>query len=404
MSAGDPRAADPRPHRQAPLPPHLAAIVAQPYPRFSDAEFARRRGLLRAAMAHAGVDTVLVCGENRAGPAVGWLTGWPTTAEAVVVFDGVRQDVLFIQYHNHVPLGARIARDADVRWGGPQTVAAVADELRKRGARRVGVMGPLATAKQQALAAGVELVDMGAAYAGLRLVKSAEEADWARIGAWLSDRAVHALLDEVRPGISERDLWRICENAYQGEGGTTWIHYFGTTPMRDPSIHVPCQYPSTRRIEAGDVVFTEISAQFWEYPGQVLRTFTVAADPSPLYRDLHATAEAALGAVLAQVKPGASMQSLVDAARCIEDAGFTTCDDLVHGFVGGYLAPVLGSRSRPAGPLPDMALQAGMMVVVQPNVVTTDHRAGVQVGELVLVTAGGCERLHAAPAGLIRIG
>jgi Xaa-Pro aminopeptidase len=404
MSAGDPRAGDPRPHRQAPLPPHLAAIVAQPYPRFSDAEFARRRGLLREAMAHAGVDTLLVCGENRAGPAVGWLTGWPTTAEAVVVFDGTRQDVLFIQYHNHVPLGARIARDADVRWGGPQTVDSVADELRKRGARRVGVMGPLATSKQKDLAAGVELVDMGAAYAGLRLVKSAEEVDWARIGAWLSDRAVHSLLDEVRPGITERDLWRICENAYQGEGGTTWIHYFGTTPMADPSIYVPCQYPSTRRLEAGDVVFTEISASFWEYPGQVLRTFTVAADPTPLYRDLYATAEAALAAVLSEVKAGASMQALVDAARCVEEAGFTTCDDLVHGFVGGYLAPVLGSRSRPAGPLPDMTLQAGMMVVVQPNVVTTDYRAGVQVGELVLVTPGGCERLHAAPAGFIRIG
>jgi Xaa-Pro dipeptidase len=88
----------------------------------------------------------------------------------------------------------------------------------------------------------------------------------------------------------------------------------------------------------------------------------------------------------------------------IEEAGFTTCDDLVHGFVGGYLPPVLGSRSRPAGPLPDLKLEAGMMIVVQPNVITRDHVAGVQVGELVLVTETGYERLHAAPAGLIRVG
>jgi Xaa-Pro aminopeptidase len=391
-------------HRPVPLAPHLAAIAGQPYPRFSDAEFARRRALLREAMGRAGVDTVLVCGENRAGPAVGWLTGWPTTAEAVVVFDGTRRDMLFIQYHNHVPLGARLARDADVRWGGPQTVDAVMEELRKRGAKRVGVMGPLAMGKQKKLAAAVELVDMGAAYVAMRLVKSHEEADWARIGAWLSDRAVHALLEEVRPGITERDLWRICENAYQGEGGTTWIHYFGTTPMAAPEVYVPAQYPSTRRIAAGDLVFTEISAMFWDYPGQVLRTFVVAAEPTPLYRDLHATAQAALDAVLAQVRAGATTQALVDASACIEEAGFTTCDDLVHGFVGGYLPPVLGSRSRPAGPLPDTTLEAGMMIVVQPNVITTDHRAGVQVGELVLVTADGYERLHAAPAGLMRIG
>jgi Xaa-Pro dipeptidase len=39
-----------------------------------------------------------------------------------------------------------------------------------------------------------------------------------------------------------------------------------------------------------------------------------------------------------------------------------------------------------------------MTVVVQPNVVTRDERAGVQVGELLLVTDEGTERLHQAPA------
>ena len=77
----------------------------------------------------------------------------------------------------------------------------------------------------------------------------------------------------------------------------------------------------------------------------------------------------------------------------IEDAGFTIRDDLVHGFVGGYLPPVLGrSRRRP---VPDFTFEAGMTVVVQPNVVTPDERAGVQVGELLLVTDDGAERLHA---------
>jgi Xaa-Pro aminopeptidase len=174
--------------------------------------------------------------------------------------------------------------------------------------------------------------------------------------------------------------------------------------MADPQACVPAQYPSSRRIGSGDVVFTEISAQFWDYPGQVLRSFTVEADPTPLYRDLHAVAQAACEAILAAVRDGATMAELVDAAGMIEAAGFTTCDDLVHGFVGGYLPPVLGSRSRPAGPLPALRLVAGMTIVVQPNVVTPDGRAGVQTGELVLVTGSGFERLHAAPRGLVRVG
>jgi hypothetical protein len=90
----------------------------------------------------------------------------------------------------------------------------------------------------------------------------------------------------------------------------------------------------------------------------------------------------------------------VDASRVIEDAGFTTRDDLVHGFVGGYLPPVLRSRSRMLGEAPDFTFAAGMTVVVQPNVVTRDETAGVQTGELLLVTEAGSERLHAVPGGM----
>ena len=150
-------------------------------------------------------------------------------------------------------------------------------------------------------------------------------------------------------------------------------------------------------------MFCEISAQFWEYPGQVLRSFTVGAEPNALYRDLYATAEDAFTQMLNIVKAGSSAAALIEAAGVIERAGFTTYDDLVHGFVGGYLPPVLGSASRPAGAVPDMQLRAGMTIVLQPNVVTRDARAGVQIGELVVVTEAGHERLHKAPMEFFRL-
>jgi hypothetical protein len=43
-----------------------------------------------------------------------------------------------------------------------------------------------------------------------------------------------------------------------------------------------------------------------------------------------------------------------------------------------------------------------MTVVVQPNVVTPDELAGVQTGELLLVTDAGTERLHSYERGLLR--
>jgi Xaa-Pro aminopeptidase len=51
-----------------------------------------------------------------------------------------------------------------------------------------------------------------------------------------------------------------------------------------------------------------------------------------------------------------------------------------------------------------MTLKAGMTLVIQPNVITQDGRAGVQVGELVHITGHGFERLHKAPRALFRVG
>jgi Xaa-Pro aminopeptidase len=50
-----------------------------------------------------------------------------------------------------------------------------------------------------------------------------------------------------------------------------------------------------------------------------------------------------------------------------------------------------------------MVLEAGMTIVLQPNVVTRDAHAGVQIGELVLVTEAGHERLHGAPMEFFRL-
>ncbi|MGB7541640.1 MAG: M24 family metallopeptidase [Burkholderiales bacterium] len=387
------------------LDPRLAAIHAAEYPRFSDAEMERRRAALHRVMATAGVDHLLMCGEQRAGTGVGWLTGWPATVEAYVIVAPREPQVMVMEWYNHWPLAKKLARDTEVLWGEHRGFDKVLAELKSRGARRIGVMGPLGYARCKRLEAVFgPLVELNREYVRLRLVKSQEEIDWMRIGAALTDLAIVALRREAQPGMTERELGALCEAAYHPLGGVTFIHYFLVTPMAGPEYCVPRQLASNRKVQPGDVIATEITANFFDYPGQVLRTFTVAAEPTPLFRRLHDTAEAAFDAVTGVIRHGTAMQQIIDAAGLIEDAGFTVFDDLMHGFGGGYFPPVLGSKSRPAGPLPEMTLEAGMTCVVQPNVITRDQKAGVQVGELVLVTENGFERMHAVERGLFRLG
>jgi Xaa-Pro dipeptidase len=379
---------------------------AAPYPRFSDGEMARRHSALAAEMAAADVEHAIVYGANRSGSAVGWLTRWPVTREALAVVTPGEPDLLLVNFYNHVPNARRIAGEAEVRWAGLRPMASAIEELRRRGAagRRIGLIGPLGYRPHAELAAFAGPVPLDAAHTRLRLRKSDEEIDWLRAGASLTDRAVRALREEAAPGVDERELGNIAERAYVGRGGTTHIHYFGATAMAAPELSVPAQWPAARPLARGDALTCEVSASFWDYSGQLLRTFAVGADPPPLYRELHEVADAAFDAIVERLRPGASAAELVEASSMIEESGFTIRDDLLHGFVGGYLPPVLGSRSRALEEVPDFTFEAGMTVVVQPNVVTSDERAGVQTGELVLVGEAGAERLHEHERGFLRLG
>src|SRR5262249_59638762 len=103
------------------------------------------------------------------------------------------------------------------------------------------------------------------------------------------------------------------------------------------------------------------------------------------------------------------------AAEFICPAGYTFSDALVHGYGGGYLPPVIsradlesGGAAHPGRPrrhppgrpgagrtaAKNFTFAAGMTVVIQPNVITPDERAGVQTGELGPVTQSGWEPLH----------
>ncbi|MEO8967878.1 MAG: M24 family metallopeptidase [Solirubrobacteraceae bacterium] len=124
-----------------------------------------------------------------------------------------------------------------------------------------------------------------------------------RIGAAMTDDAVHALQQHAAPGVSELELSYIVERAYVARGGTTHIHYFGATAMSEPDVCAPAQYPTARPLAPVAALVCEISASYWEYTGLLLRTFAIADEPTPLYQELHPVADvtAAAGAPAVQV-------------------------------------------------------------------------------------------------------
>lgn len=378
------------------------------YPHFSREEFSRRWAAVRRIMADNDVAALLAYGNIGSHNEVLFLCNFPVSWEAILVFPLEGEPTLLVQFFNHIPIARKVSCISDVRWLGMDYSSTVAESLREKGLAgpKIGLIGPLPFQRYESLRRtlpGTAIMDLSQQYLDLRAIKSQEEISFLRKGAEFSDLAIQALEREARPGITEYELAAIVEGAYLGRGGKNTIHFMGVTPMKNPSVCVPAQIHSKRIIEKGDVLITEISAQYHGYAGQILRPFSIGEPPTREYRRLYEVAVETFNRVSAAIKPGATSGDVLDAAEYIHNCGFTICDDLVHGSGGGYWPPILRTRRTMSKP-PAFTFKENMIVVIQPNIITEDERMGVQVGQMVRVTETGVESLHRYPMRFVHCG
>ena len=382
--------------------------IEHTYPRFTDAEYNRRNREVRERMERMELSALVCCGFGRSAE-INYLANWRTTTEAWLIYPHEGESTLLIQLSNHLPNARLMSIVDDVRFAGSgptgsvDSVPSIVDNLKERGLTkgRVGVVGPMPYQHHGRLREALpdlELVDFSGQMRDQRQIKSAEEIEWLKASARMSDRSIEALTTNARPGITEHELAKIIEDAYLGDGGINQIHFVITTSMRDPQGGVPRQYMSNRVVRKGDVLVTEISTNAFGYVAQVLRTMTIGEPPTDEYARLHEVAMEAFAAIEGVLKPGTTVAEVMDAADVIAERGFTVYDDVVHG--ESQLPPIVRTRDQYRGEPPNFTYREGQCYVIQPNVVTADGMRGVQFGEMVLITANGVERLHTAPRQL----
>ena len=275
-----------RPAEWSPVMADVAA--AAPYPRFSQEEYAERHRRIEALLEARELDSLVVFGNVGARAEIQYLTGWPPRHDSFLVVGGSAEPLLLVQLFNHVETAQAMAAVGQVRWGGTDSVAAVASELAARGARNVGTVGPIPFQQHARLAAalqGLDLVDATAAFRHVRLVKSEAEVEWTRRAAEMCDVAMATLLDAARPGVREYELGAAVEHAYAQLGGSHGICFIATAPMTGGGRIVPSQQWSDRALVAGDSVMIELSAGVGGYTSQILQDNRVSDKTTGAYAD-----------------------------------------------------------------------------------------------------------------------
>lgn len=382
------------------------------YPAFSEHEMRRRHAWIHEMIARYDLDAVLIGGVTGGlETTVQYFTNWPPLVESFVLVGSTDPSTLFVRLWNHIPDAKLISWVRDVRYGGDtgddqvrNVAALVARHRWSKG--RIGWLGGISAAAMLGLRevmGEATWVDLRSEYSRFRLVKSAEELTFMRIASAFNDAAVSAMKEGIHRGMREYEIAKVIEDAYLHRRGSNMIHFVMSTPMAAPVRCVPHQFHPDRIIEAGDVVVTEISTNFWGYAGQILRSFTVGCEPTPKFQRLFDVATEAYTRILGVLKAGTTVGAILDAAEFIQESGFTILDDLVHGQGGAYLPPIIRTRAtRGATHADEFAYPENAVIVVQPNVVTADFAAGVQLGNAVRLTETGVEVLQEYPMEFIR--
>jgi Xaa-Pro dipeptidase len=199
----------------------------------------------------------------------------------------------------------------------------------------------------------------------------------------------------LKEGMREDEIPAIIEAVYLKQGGYAGIHFMSSMPMRHPDFPVPSQFQSSRKLQKGDCLITEISGAYSGYSGQIHRTFSLGEGPTAEWQRMHDAAVEGFETLSRVIKEGATTTEAEEAAEVIHKRGYTIYDDLVHG-VNQY-PPIFQTKTTRRHDSREMTFRENMVIVIQPNLMTHDEKMGLQFGETLVVTNKGCESLNAYP-------
>jgi Xaa-Pro aminopeptidase len=161
---------------------------------------------------------------------------------------------------------------------------------------------------------GLEIVDIAPIIRKLRRSKDPDEIEVLLRSMRAGEKGQAAALQQVKPGMTELDAYRVVQNAAMMELGEPAILYgdFASGPR--------CEIekggsPTSRKIEPGDLLLLDFSVVVSGYRGDFTNTFAVGRGPTPRQHELFEACLGALHAGESSLKPGASGRAVDSAVR-----------------------------------------------------------------------------------------
>ena len=377
---------------------------------FTDAEFARRRAALLAAMSAERLDALLLFQQE----SLYWLTGYDTFGFCffqclLVSADGrmallTRSADLRQARHTSNIEDIRIWKDA-ADANPAQDLKALAAELGLAGKRlgcefeSYGLVHSNGRRLEAAFDGFARLLDASQIVNRLRAVKSAEELAHVREAGRLCDLADRAAIEAIRAGADEGEILAAQQGAIFRAGGDYPANEFIIGSGRDALL---CRYKAgRRRLDANDQITLEFAGVSRHYHAAAMRTHVVG-EPRPLHLAYHAAAREALEASEAELRPGRTAGDVFAAHACVfaehglSQHRLNACGySLGAKFTPSWMDWPMFYEANP------YVLEPGMVMFAHMILMDSETETAMCLGRTSIVTAGAAERINIPDLDLV---
>ena len=238
-----------------------------------------------------------------------------------------------------------------------------------------------------------DFVDASSLFWKLRARKSAAEVDLIRQAVAITDEAYQVLFQEVKPGMSEREVYRLLaiEHLKRGAEMPGSITLAPHIPGDIRTCNRTLRRATDRVLTAGEVITHDVGGVYRGYWSDYTRMFALGR-ASTAHRDAYRVVYDCLQAAIEATRPGIPIADLVHASKArMKALGHAEYAEQVTG-IGHAMGldiiepPFIAFEN-------DVLLEEGMVLTVEPGLYTDG--AFFMLEEDVLVTERGCEVLSA---------
>lgn len=229
----------------------------------------------------------------------------------------------------------------------------------------------------------------------MRRIKEPEEIEAIRAAIDTTHRGLLRVMENLEPG--RKEYQSAADFAYQ-LGLENSLHAFDTIAASGPDATILHYVTNAKELKDGELLLLDLGAAHQHYCADISRTYPINGKFSPRQKELYQIVLKAQEAVIAAIKPGATMMQLNDIVKetyrieCVRHGVIEKPEQVDEVYYHG-VSHYLGLDTHDVGQLEGSVLEPGMVITVEPGLYCANEGIGIRIEDDILVTIDGGENL-----------